>query len=124
MGSIKELEAQRDSVLEQLRAIRSLERGSISEQYLKGSARGKPVVRGPYYVVSRHEGGRTVSRRLKTREELERARQDVAQHKRFIQLCNKLEDLTGRLGELERSGERGDKKKRFRRRSNRIGRSG
>ena len=65
MGSIKELEAQRDSVLEQLRAIRSLERGSISEQYLKGSARGKPVVRGPYYVVSRHEGGRTVSRRRK-----------------------------------------------------------
>ena len=107
MGSIKELEAQRDNLLEQLRAIRSLERGSISEQYLKGSARGKPVVRGPYYVVSRHEGGRTVSRRLKTREELERARQDVAQHKRFIQLCNKLEDLTGRLGELERSGERG-----------------
>ncbi len=124
MSSIEELEAERESIFEELRAMRSLERGSINEQYLKGSVQGQrePVLRGPYFVLSRYEGGRTVSRRLKTPEEVQGAREDVARQQRFVQLCRQLEELTHRLGELERSpGEGQEKKKRFKRRSNRIG---
>ena len=53
MSSIEELEAERERIFEQLRAMRSLERGSINEQYLKGSVQGQrePVLRGPYFVL-------------------------------------------------------------------------
>lgn len=113
MSSIEELEAERERIFEQLRAMRSLERGSINEQYLKGSVQGQrePVLRGPYFVLSRYEGGRTLSRRLKTPEEVQGAREDVARHQRFVQLCKQLEELTQRLGELERGPGEGQEKK-------------
>lgn len=105
MATISEVEARRDAILEQMRAIRSMERGSITEQYLKVPHKGKkePVLRGPYYVISRREGDRTVGYRLKSSEELERARRDVEAHKRFKELCQEFEQLTEHLGKLTRA---------------------
>ena len=72
MPTAKELEEKRESVLKEMRSLRSLKRGSISKQYLEVPQKGKPPEkRGPYYVFSRREGKRTVSRRLRTEEELE-----------------------------------------------------
>ncbi|MBI4832528.1 MAG: hypothetical protein HY801_13465, partial [Candidatus Lindowbacteria bacterium] len=84
--------------------IRSMERGSINEQFLKVAHKGKkePVLRGPYYVISRREGNKTVGYRLTTSEELSRAREDVGRHKRFQALCQEFERLTEQLGRLER----------------------
>ena len=104
--SREELESRRESILRELGSIRSLRRGTITQQYLRGRVAGReePVRRGPYYVLSRHEKGRTVSRRLKPGRELERARREVAAHKRFVDLCRELEEVTEKLGELEREG--------------------
>ena len=52
-----------------------------------------------------------MSRRLKTPEEVQGAREDVARHQRFVQLCKQLEELTQRLGELERGPGEGQEKK-------------
>jgi hypothetical protein len=43
-----------------MRAIRSMKRAGINEQYLKVPHKGKaePVLRGPYYVMTWHEQGR------------------------------------------------------------------
>jgi hypothetical protein len=73
------------------------------------------VHQGPYYVLSRREEEKTVSRRLRSSVELDQARRDVAEYKRFLGLCQEFERLTARLGELER-GEQdlGQEKKRFR----------
>ncbi|MDA2927144.1 hypothetical protein MYX78_07920 [Acidobacteria bacterium AH-259-G07] len=123
MSTIEKVEARRNAILEELRSIRSLRHGTINEQYLKGHVQGKeePVRRGPYYVFSRHEGGKTVSRRLSSGAELKEARKEVAEHKRFVALCKEFEELTQKLGELERQAdEQEPKKKRRRWRSSKI----
>jgi len=104
MSAIDELLVQRDRVLRELGSMRSMRQGSISKQYLKVRHKGrkKPVLRGPYYVFCRSEGGRTVSKRLRSSAELKQVQQDVAAYKRFVELCRQFEQLTERLGELER----------------------
>ena len=87
-------------------------------------SREEPVRRGPYYVLSRREGKQTVSRRLRSEEEIEEARRQVAEHKRFRELCEEFEQLTEKLGELEGEGKSLEpKKKRHRSPSSRTARS-
>ena len=118
MQAVKEIEAKRNAILEQMRKIRTMERGSITEQYMKVPHKGKkePVMRGPYYMLTRREEDRTVGYRLRTPQDLERARRDVEAHKRFVELCRQFEELTQHLGELERSQD-GDEVEKKRRRS-------
>lgn len=124
MATIKELEIRREQVLDQMRLIRSMRRGSITEQHLKSAprlSRRTPIVHGPYYVFSRREGERTVSHRLRAGRELEQARQDVTSHAQFVALCKEFERLTEQLGELERQHpELAGEKKRQRSRSNKT----
>jgi hypothetical protein len=120
MNQIEAIEQRRAEVLKQMSRIGSLKRGSITEQYLKVRSKGQPqaVLRGPYYVFSRREGGRTVSRRLTTERDLAQAREEVSAAHRFRELCREYEELTERLGALERGlGEGTVEKKRLRRRS-------
>ena len=122
-GSLQELEVRRNAILEEMRSIRSMRRGTINEQHFKIRLKGKKgiVLQGPYYVLSRREGEKTASQRLRSPGELEQARKDVAQYKRFMGLCQEFERLTARLGELERSeSEGGQEKKRLSLPSNKI----
>lgn len=104
MDTLSQIEARRDDILKQMRAIRSMKRGTINEQYLKVKHKGKtqPVIKGPYYVLSRREGNRTVSERITSMAGLEQAKEDVETHKQFVALCREFEQLTERLGEMER----------------------
>jgi hypothetical protein len=100
---IDEVLAQRQKVLEQMDAIRSMKAGSVSKQFMKVKLKGneEAVLRGPYFVLCQSEGGKTVSRRLSAEERVH-VEQDVAAYKRFGQLCKEFCRLTERLGELER----------------------
>jgi hypothetical protein len=117
MDTVQQLEARRNAILEEMRSIRSMRRGTINEQYFKTRLKGRKgmVHQGPYYVLSKWEGQKTVSKRLRSVAELEQAQKNVAEYKRFLGLCQEFERLTARLGELE-SGEEGleQEKKRFR----------
>ncbi len=117
MDTVQELETRRNGILEEMRSIRSMRRGTINEQYFKTRLKGRKGIahQGPYYVLSRREGQKTVSNRLRSEAELEEARRDVAEYKRFLGLCQEFERLTARLGELEKR-EQGleQEKKRFR----------
>ncbi len=117
MDTVQQLEARRNAILEEMRSIRSMRRGTINEQYFKTRLKRRKGMghQGPYYVLSRREEEKTVSKRLRSVAELEQAQKDVAEYKRFLGLCQEFERLTARLGELE-SGEQGleQEKKRFR----------
>jgi len=121
MDTARTLEEKRERVLEQMRALRSMRRGSVSEQYLKVRHKGKrkPVVRGPYWVYTWKEGGKTVGQRL-SREEAARIKKDVEAHKKFVALCKEFETLTMRLGDVEVEGVLTPEKKGPRSRSSRT----
>jgi hypothetical protein len=121
MPSIQALEERREYVLEQMRQIRSMRRGSISEQFLKTKRHGVTKRCGPYYLISRRINGKTKSQRLKPGEQLEQARRDVQRHQRFVELCREFEELTEQLGEAERAV--GPEKKRRRSPSSKTARS-
>jgi hypothetical protein len=124
MDTVQQLEARRNAILEEMRSIRSMKRGTVNEQYFKTRLKGRKGIihQGPYYVFSRREGQKTVSNRLRSEAELQQARKDVAEYKRFLGLCQEFERVTARLGELERS-EPGleQEKKRFRSPSSKTG---
>ena len=117
MDTVRQLEARRNGVLEEMRSIRFMRRGTINEQYFKTRLKGKKgiVHQGPYYVLSKREGEKTVSKRLRSVAELQQVQKDVAEYKRFLELCQQFERLTARLGELERADQGLEQeKKRFR----------
>jgi hypothetical protein len=94
-----------------------MRRGTINGQYFKTRLKGKRgiVQQGPYWVLSKREGDKTVSNRLRSVAELEQAQKDVAEYKRFLGLCQEFERLSARLGELERAKQGLEQeKKRFR----------
>ena len=99
----QELEDKRRQVVNKMMAIRSMKRGTLNEQYvprvLQGRATGE--LRGPYYVLSRHEKAGTVSSRVRG-EQVQETRADLARFKEFEALCEEFAELTERLGELER----------------------
>ena len=116
MNNLNLIVAQREALLEQMRSIRSIKSGSITEQYLKVPQKGNPDARrGPYYVYCKSQKGRTISQRLKSAKEVEQAKADLAAHKRFVALCREFEELTERLGELERLQQDGTPEKKRRR---------
>ncbi|MFZ2053494.1 MAG: DUF6788 family protein [Candidatus Aminicenantales bacterium] len=112
MDLLQQIEAQRLAILDSLKAIRSMRRGSITEQFFPVQRKGQKQAarRGPYYVFTRHRGSKTVSRRLTTAGALQEAREDVEAFKRFQTLCRDYERLTEKLGELERKTEQEKKR--------------
>lgn len=117
MMSTHSVEERRRSVLEQLAAIRSLRKGTLSEQWVPVVRDGKKTkkLRGPYFVWTCKVGKKTVSERIKGKQEQQWAQQDALNYQRFKELCAELEDSTHQLGLLERQveGEAEDLKKRL-----------
>jgi hypothetical protein len=113
MNQTKPIEDRRNALLEEMRSIRSMRRGTINEQYFKTYSKGKKEMKqqGPYYVLSRREGGKTVSQRMTSPAELEQARREVEAYKKFLLLCREFEQLTTRMGELERDNREMEREK-------------
>lgn len=127
MNTTYDLDKKRQDLLKQMASIRSMLPAALSEQMLPVPHRGKkePVMRGPYYVLSRWENGKSRSRRV-NKAELEQVKADVANYKRFVALCEEFVDLTRRLGDAERqaAAEQEAVKKGLKSRSKRTPKSG
>jgi len=125
-SKLEQVQARREQILTEMLQIRSLVRGALTEQFLKVPHKGKkkPVMRGPYYVLSRSENGRTRSCRI-PKGQARQVQQDVDNYKRLEELCREFTELTERLGQIEHEegAEIEALKKGLTSRSNRAGKS-
>ena len=112
METRQQFQQQRQHVVEQMMSLDSMKRGTLNEQFLRVPQQGqkKPALRGPYFVLSRKEAGKTVSRRVASNE-VQRVREDIARYNRFMQLSREFVELSEQLGALEGSEEEALKKR-------------
>ena len=116
MDEIGRIETRRREILKEVGEMRSMRKGSVTKQFLSVPQKGKePAIRGPYFTYTKKEKGKTVGRRLKTKE-VERFKDDVTAFHRFQALCQEYAELTERLGDIEGVMDEGEEKKRRRRR--------
>lgn len=104
---IQQLEERRLAILEEIRTIDSMRRGTINEQFFQTRRKGSEQLtrQGPYYVWTRSEKGKTVSQRLSSTDAVEQARAEVAAYKRFQTLCSEYVEVTSQMSRLRRTTE-------------------
>lgn len=101
MNEIEKLEKRRMEIIKDISSIRAMRKGSVTEQYLKVAHKGKrePALRGPYFLYTRKEKGKTVGRRL-SREEADPFRQQVEAFHRFQALAKEYAEISERMADL------------------------
>jgi hypothetical protein len=82
-------EQRREGILQQMRQIERLRRGTLSEQYYGAGERRQ----GPYYLLQGYEKGKHWSERV-NKEQVEQVRADLAGHSRFEELCQGFVEIT------------------------------
>jgi len=90
---MNELVQRKTQLLSDIANIGTMRRGQISEQYYeKTNARGVKVRTGPYYVWQASVRGKKRSVRI-SGDELESARKEIEEGKRYKELCEQLADI-------------------------------
>jgi hypothetical protein len=102
MESRRQLQHQRQHIVEEMLGLGPMKRGTLNEQFLRVPQKGEkePALRGPYYVLSRKETGKTVSQRVASIE-VERVRQEIACYGRFVELSREFVRISEQLGSVE-----------------------
>jgi hypothetical protein len=77
-------------------ALDRMERGRLSEQFLKGQKDGQPVLRGPYYVLQRRWGEQILKERV-PRDRLPLVQADIQRHEQFQKLADRYAEVTEQM---------------------------
>jgi len=111
MSRIEELRARRKEIVETLASLEQIRRGSVTEQYVEGVRKdGSVVRRGPYPLYSFKEKGKTISRRLRSDEEVRACREQIGRFRRFRKLVEELVRIGEQISDLAPSDQAGQKK--------------
>jgi hypothetical protein len=101
MSQIQQLKKRRDHLLDELRGLEQIRRGSIVEQYVVATQKdGTKKRRGPYVLYSYKEKGKTVSRRLTNEAHVAGYRKQIENFRRFQQLTTELLRIGEQISEL------------------------
>ena len=85
------IQQRRRQILDELASLDLMRRGSLTEQFVEAAGRdGRPRRRGPYPLYTFKSGGKTVSRRLRGPEQVNRYRKQVQTGHRFQELTREL----------------------------------
>jgi len=97
--SISQLEARREQILQDIKAIDRLRRGSLSRQFFKKPRSGSKDPQGPYYVLQGYVRGQKFSQRVAP-EQAPQIEPLVANYKRFEQLAEEFVSVTDQITQL------------------------
>ena len=93
------LQQQREHVLEQMRALDTLRRGTLSEQFFKYQQAGKTLRRGPYFLLQGFFRGKKFAERIAA-DKAGQVAQQVENYRRFQALAERFVTLTDELTRL------------------------
>jgi hypothetical protein len=98
--SIQELRSQRDTVLERMKQIDPLRRGSFSRQFFKTQRDGKTLEFGPYFVLQRFFNGKKCSERIPA-SQAQQVQAHVQNFRLFNELAEEFTSLSDQITRLE-----------------------
>jgi hypothetical protein len=99
------LAVRRQAVLAELASLAEIRRGSVVEQYVEAVGAKGPRRRGPYALYTRKdERQKTISRRLKSPQEVALYRRQIGDFRRFRHLVEELVRLGEQLSDAARRG--------------------
>lgn len=106
MTPMEKLETQRQRLLKELAELGAIRRGSISEQFVESRGRdGVKKRRGPYFVYTYKEKGKTISRRLTSPEQVSLCQRQIEAFRRFQELTAQLLQIGEQASNLALEGE-------------------
>ena len=111
--SLSQLEQRREQILDQMKAIDRLRRGSLSRQFLKKRSAGPKAQQGPYYVLQGYIQGQKFSERIPA----EQAAQVEPLVSNYKELAEEFVSVTDQLTRMSQTAP--DAKKNSRRKSGR-----
>jgi hypothetical protein len=94
------VQQQREQVVEEMRAIDRLRRGTLSEHFLRRHQHGKTVTHGPYFVLQGYLRGKKFSRHIPA-EQAAQVAVDVENYQRFQSLAERFVTLTDEMTQGE-----------------------
>lgn len=106
--SLQDLRSQRDAVLQRIKQIDHMRRGSLSRQFFKTRRGGKIIESGPYFVLQCTLKGRKCSQRVPASQAGE-VEQQVENFRLFNTLAEEFVTLSDKITQLERGAD--DRKK-------------
>ena len=100
--SLSQLEQRREQILQQIKAIDRLRRGSLSRQFFKKPRSGSQAQQGPYYVLQGYIQGQKFSERVPA-EQAAHIEPLVANYQRFEELAEEFVSVTDQLARLSQA---------------------
>lgn len=101
MSQAQRLDKERHELLREMENIRLMRRGTVNEQFLKVAQKdGSVALRGPYYLYSRTEKGKSISQRVAA-EDVERYQEETENCRRFKELASRCVVVCEELAEEE-----------------------
>ena len=94
------LQQQRSELLNKMASLDRMERGRLSEQYLKGEKDGQPVTWGPYYVLQRRVGEQVIKERVPG-DRVPTVQADIQRHQEFQKLAERYAEVTEEMTHLQ-----------------------
>jgi len=116
MTTLKQLETRRDTLLDDLHHIGDMRRGTLLERYLPCGKKGCHCTRpgskghGPKYSLTYKVNGKTKTEYIPA-DQVEQVQEQLANHKRFVSLCQELVEISEKICRLRREEMTDDTKK-------------
>lgn len=110
--SIDVLLKQRDSILDQMRDLDGLRRGSLSRQFFKSPGQPHVPGRGPYYVLQGFVNGRKFSERVpadkaaQVQAEVDNYRRFQSLAEEYVTVCDQITRLQTQLPDRKKNSSR------------------